>query len=169
MSDGEKIPLIEHHSVNTVKCISLKEQKNMKLYVSKLTLCNKVIFINILCILITQLAVGCLSIKDIIVKKLDIAILIAATILITHILFGCLTIVKVYLIDKISMNSEKFKPYIYITFAIFVTLFVIIFILFVSYLITMLTAKIYILLVLSSIILIFEGIIIIIETIYINL
>ena len=160
---------LNNHSINIAKYILLVEKRIIKLYLSKLTSYNKYILINILCILITQFAVGCLNVKPDIVEKLEIITLIVTAIMITYIFLGCLIIIKLCLICEILTIGKQFKTHISKTFAIFIILFIITSSLFTLCIATMFTVKGYILLVSSAISWIFASIIIKIENIYISL
>ena len=166
MSDGEKIPLIEYHSVNPVKYTSLEEQTNTRSYLYKLIVCNICIIINILTIFLIRTAIGVLYfLNPALSIKLEALII---TIIVTiYISLGGLTLVKICLTRKILTISKQFNIHmnkICVVLIIFIILIVVDLSLYIAYCYTISDNEIKkTLLVISSTSMLFACIIILIE------
>ena len=110
MPDDEKIPLIEYHFLNPVKCTSISVQKNAEWYVDKLTWCNICIIINILGIFLIRTAIGVLDLLKSAAATLEMLITIVVVIMATtYIFLICLFIVNQSLIRKLLAISKQFN------------------------------------------------------------
>ena len=131
MSDCERIPLIEYHSLNTVKYTLLEKQKNTKSYLNKLITCNICIIINIINIFLIRFGISILYFLDPALSiKLEALIIIIVT---AYIFLSCLLIVKVRLTRKILTISKQFNIHMNKICAVFIISIVVDLSLYVAY------------------------------------
>ena len=163
MSDCEKIHLIDYHFVNTVKCTLIKQEKNTKSYINKLTACNICILANIISIFPIRTVIGVLYSLNLAVAVEALIIIIMVT---AYISLGGLTIVKIRLTRKILTISKQFNIHMNKICAVFIILIIIDVNLYISYYAMLPDIEIIVLLAISTLSMFFAGIIIGIEIIY---
>ena len=165
MSDAERIPPIENHSVTPLNCTSAEIRKNAISYVNKLSVCNTCILINNISIILIRTVIGALKLLNPATAiKLEISITI-----VIYLFLICLLIVKFCLTHKLLAISKRFNIHINKIYAVFIILIIIDLSLYISYILLSSDNSITILLlVFSGIVMVFASMIIGAESIYIN-